>query len=276
MEAKNWEYSTADGILIKGLHWQVAKPKAVIGIIHGLGEHAARYGYFAQQYNKAGFAVLAYDRRGHGASGGKRGHTISYAAYLQEIDKLVEQMALEYPGQAIILYGHSMGGNLLLNYLLETNKNIKAAVASAPWIDLAFKPSTLKVQLGRLVRSILPALSMKNDLDPRQISRDEAVVQQYIDDPLVHDRITPNTGVSMLEQASFLNTYEGEMNLPLLVMHGTGDQILSHDAAKAFADRLDLPFKSWPGAFHELHQETNKDEIIDWSIDWIGKQLKNA
>ena len=275
MQSTTFNWTTSDGLKIHGHHWKVEDAKAAVGFVHGMGEHGARYAHVAAAFAEAGIASMAYDRRGHGQSEGKRGHTISYQAFIDEIKSLVKHLREAYGEIPVFLYGHSMGGNLVLHYLIHEVEGINGVVASAPWIELAFKPSPAKIHGGRIVRSILPALSMKNDLDPAGLSRDPAEVQAYIDDPLVHNRITPNTGVYMLAQADALNAYQGEVQLPLLIMHGTEDRIISFSAAKAFAHRVKgrIEFKAWEGSYHEAHNDLDKEEVIDYAKNWLANHI---
>lgn len=275
MNASTFSWTTPDGLKIHGHHWPLEQPKAVVAFVHGMGEHGARYAPIAEVFAAAGMASLAYDRRGHGRSEGKRGHTISFAAFIEEINALITQAKVAYPGIPVFLYGHSMGGNLVLNYLIEEHIEVNGVIASAPWIDLAFKPSPVKLQLGKLVRSLLPGVSMKNDLNPEHISRDPVAVQAYIDDSLVHDQITPNTGVFMLNKAEALQKFSGAIKVPLLIMHGTADKVISYAAAKAFSERVTGPvsFKTWEGGYHEIHHDPNKAEVIAFAKDWLLEQL---
>lgn len=275
-EKINW--TSQEGLNIFGLHWPVEAPKAIIGFLHGLGEHIGRYQEYAQQLNQAGYAVMGHDHPGFGHSEGKRGHISSYEALLDNAEQLVTSMAAYYPDVPLVLYGHSMGGNVLLNYLLSDRKKVQAAIASAPWIDLAFKPSALKVNLGKAVRALLPSLSMKNDLDTNHLSRDPDAVSNYENDPLVHDRITPNTGVFLMDKAEHLNNFRGQIDIPVLLMHGSADQITSFSATQAFADRVagNLEFKAWEGSYHEIHHDINKQEVMDQVIQWLNKRFKSA
>lgn len=275
MQASTFSWTTPDGLKIHGHHWSIDQPKAAVAFVHGMGEHGARYAPLAETFASAGMASMAYDRRGHGLSEGKRGHTISFDAFLEEIRYLIHHIKVTYPGIPIFLYGHSMGGNLVLNYLKDEAIEVDGAIASAPWIDLAFKPSPLKLQLGKLVRSLAPGVKMKNDLNPEHISRDPAMVEAYINDPLVHDQITPNTGVFMLNKAEELQAFAGEIKVPLLIMHGTADQIISYEAAKAFSERVSGPvsFKTWEGGYHEIHHDPNRAEVIEFAKDWLVGQV---
>ena len=278
MDASKFSWTTPDGIEIQGQHWKAEKAVAAVGFVHGMGEHMGRYNHLAEAFAQSGIASMAYDRRGHGLSGGKRGHTISYEAYIEEIKTLVTHLQQAYGKIPLFLYGHSMGGNLVLNYLIDQSPPIQGVIASAPWIELGFKPSPIKVKAGRIIKSLLPGLSMKNELDPAGISRDPVMVQAYIDDPLVHDKITPNTGVNMLEKAADLNNYSGAIDLPLLIMHGDADPIIDFAAAKAFAERISGPvtFKPWDGGFHEIHNDINRIDVINYAKEWLLEQTKSA
>ena len=275
INADTFSWQTPDGLNIHGLHWKQEKPKAVIGFVHGLGEHVARYDHIASAYAKAGLACMGYDRQGHGQSDGPRGHIVSYAAVIQEVKTLITHIRRVYGDTPVFLYGHSMGGNLVLYYLVNEEVNVDGVIASSPWIELAFKPSVIKVQGGKLMRSLLPKFSMNNDLDPNHISREPAEVQAYVNDPLVHSKITPNTGVFMLEKADFLNTYSGEISKPLLMIHGTGDQIISSEATRRFSERVNGPvsLQTWEGGYHELHHDLCQDEVIEYTLDWLLSQL---
>ncbi len=278
MDASNFSWNTSDGLKIHAAHWSVDQPVAAVGFVHGMGEHSARYQHVAAAFAEAKIASMGYDRRGHGQSEGKRGHTISFEAFIEEVKMLVTNLKKTYGDIPVFLYGHSMGGNLVLNYLVSEEVEVDGIIASAPWIQLAFKPSPVKIQAGKWVRSLLPGLSMKNELNPDFLSRIPAEVKAYVDDPLVHDKITPNTGVRMLDKAEFLHVYDGKISHPLLIMHGTDDQIISYQAAKDFADRVEGPveFKTWEGGYHEIHNDLEKEAVIAYAKDWMLQQVKTA
>ncbi len=277
-EEQVWTWQTQDGTRGSGLSWPVEAPQAVVAVVHGLGEHIGRYRQVAAFFAGHGIATIGYDRRGHGKSGGKRGHALGMEELLEEIDLLVGQSELRFPGAPVFLYGQSMGGNLVLQYPLRRPAAgaVRGIISSAPWIALSMTPSPGKVALARLVRSLFPGLAMQNDLDPGNISRDPEVVAAYEADPLVHHQITPGLGVTMLEAAAALNSYQGVFPLPLLLMHGSGDQITSHDASRDFASRAEgnVTFKSWPGCYHELHQEPEKEEVLEFALEWLMGQLE--
>lgn len=266
--------TTTDSINLRCLAWDHVEPKAVVALVHGMGEHCGRYGHVADYLNQQGFALLAYDQRGHGESGGPRGYTPSLEALLDDLALFLKKVEKEYPNTPIVLYGHSMGGNVVLNYSLRRKANIAGLIVSSPWIDLAFAPPAWKVNAARWLKMLLPKLSMPNDLNVNDLSRDPQVVSAYQKDPLVHDRITPCMGYELMQAANWLQNFDGEMPVRTLLFHGTADKITSHPASKAFAARVSgaITFVEYEGFYHETHNEPEKAQVLER----IGAWLKNG
>ncbi|MCB0547779.1 MAG: lysophospholipase [Phaeodactylibacter sp.] len=265
----NWE--AKDGLKIYGKEWKADKPEGVICLVHGLGEHVSRYEHLAQFFTDKGFSVMGYDRRGHGRSEGQRGHAADAEILLDEVAQLLIEAEIRYRELPIFLYGQSQGGLLVLSYALKRHPNIQGIVASSPWIRLSFEPAAAMVFLGKLMHRAYPAFSQSNGLNPAHLSKDPAVVKAYIDDPLVHDRITAATGIAMLNESRWVNSYSGPFPVPLLLMHGTEDKITSPQASQEFAERLegDVTFKSWEGQYHEIHNESVKEQAFQLVLGWL-------
>ncbi|RME96672.1 MAG: alpha/beta hydrolase, partial [Bacteroidetes bacterium] len=264
-------WTTEDKLQIYAVDWSVEQARAAVGIIHGLGEHVHRYEHVAKYFNDRQIAVTGYDRRGHGRSDGQRGHTKSYGLLLDEIGQLLTETESRYPGLPLFLYGHSMGGNLLLNYLIKRNPNIQGAIVSAPHIQLSFKPSAVMVALGKLMRNLVPGFSQANGLAVDQLSRDPQVVAAYHADPLVHNKLSASLGMAMLESGEWLHTYRGTLKVPLLLMHGGADGITSPEATQAFAKRVrgEITCKIWDGLYHEIHNEPEQEQVLQFAYDWM-------
>ncbi len=271
MTIENFSWTNSNNLRIQGRHWPVEKPKAVISLVHGFGEHIGRYEHVAAYFNERNTAVIGYDRSGHGLSEGKRGHTKNYAVLLDEIGELIRQTRGRYPGVPLVLYGHSQGGNLALNYALRREAGLSGIVATGPWIKLAFEPSGFLVFLGKLTRMIYPAFSQPNNLNADHLSTDAEVGKAYVADPLVHNRVTSETGLSMIESGAYLDQYKGPFPCPLLLMHGGADQITSPEATRDFASRLegDVTLKIWDGLYHEIHNEYRQAEVLDAIWSWM-------
>lgn len=262
-----------DGLALFTHAWTVTEPKAVIAFVHGFGEHSGRYAHVADFFNKNGYSFYALDNRGHGKSEGKRGHTPKYDSYLDDIQVFLEFIASQTNSAPLFLYGHSMGGNLVLNYVLRRKPAIKGLIVSGPWIQLAFEPKPILITLGKMMRSVFPGFSQDSGLAQEHISKDPAVVDAYKNDPLVHGFITASASIGILEAAEFLNKYAGEIPVPTLLMHAAEDKLTSQPASEAFAQRVSGPltYKKWEGMYHEIHNEPQKLEVFNYILGWMER-----
>ena len=274
-EQKEFNWTTSSNENIYAYHWEIDEPKAVICLVHGLGEHLHRYQQMAAYYNDNGYAIMSFDNIGHGKSGGARGHTPSFKIYMENIDNLVAAAEKEYPLLPKFIYGHSMGGNLVLNYCLKNNPKIAGLITTGAWILLPKKPPALQVGIGKVLRNIFPSVLQSNKLDPSLVSRSKEVVQQYINDPLVHDKISLNAGIEMLNAANWLASYQGHNDMPILLMHGKEDVITSPRGSELLAESLtgDVLHAEWDGLYHEIHNEPEKTEVFDFTIKWIEEKI---
>ncbi len=275
MNIREFNWKTKDQIDLYGCEWCADEARAVIGLIHGLGEHVRRYDHVGRFFNERGYGVVGYDRRGHGRSKGKRGHAPQYGVYLDEIAQLLIECERRYPDRPVFLYGHSMGGNLLLTYVLRRHPDVSGAIVTGPHIRLSFQPNSTSVALGRLLRRVMPGFTQGTGLVPDHVSRDARVVEAYNTDPLVHDRVTAATAIDMFQAAAYLDQYAGPVGVPLLLMHGGGDHITEARATEELAGRLegDVTLKIWPELYHEIHNEPEQEEVLAYVAGWIEQHL---
>jgi alpha-beta hydrolase superfamily lysophospholipase len=262
----------SDGIQYYFQGWQPEIPaKAVVCLVHGLGEHSGRYAHIAPALNAAGYALFGFDLRGHGKSDGPRGHTPSYDTLLDDIGRLLDEAAARYPGLPRFLCGQSLGGNLVLNYALRRKPAIAGVVATSPWLRLSSAPPAARMTLGRVMNRLLPAFVQSSGLDPTGLSRDPEVVRAYKVDPLVHDRLSARLGMVAIEAGEWALAHAAEFPLPLLLAHGSADKLTSATASAEFAKKVpgDCTFKVWDGFYHETHNEPEKAEVLSFMIDWL-------
>jgi len=277
MQQSEFNWRTKDGLKIFANVWKPEQEvTGVMCLVHGMGEHVSRYNHVAEFFTTKGFAIIANDHRGHGKSEGKRGHTPSFDMLLNEISRLIEEADTRFPNQPIFVYGHSMGGNLVLNHLLRKEPKVKGVIATGPWIKLAFEPSKILIMLGKLSRKLAPSFTQSSNLNANHISQDKKVVEKYLNDPLVHDKISSEMGMCLMDAGEWLlNGGNKKTNVPLLIMHGSGDQVTSHDASEQFSQKIsgDVLFKSWDGLYHEIHNEEQKNEVFDYTWDWMKTKV---
>jgi acylglycerol lipase len=226
----------------------------------------------------AGFAMLSFDLRGHGRSEGKRGFVPSYDILLDDIDLLLAEASRRYPGKACFLYGHSLGGNLVLYYSICRKPEIQGVIDTAGQLRLAYNPPAGQLLVGKAMNRLMPGFTMASGLETDALSHDPAVVAAYRGDPLVHDRLSACLGMGLLDSGEWLMNHASEFPpIPLLIMHGLGDRIVSAEASRQFASQVqgDVVFKPWDNLFHEIHNEPEKQLVIDFMIKWINDHLNH-
>ncbi|MGI6226584.1 MAG: lysophospholipase [Peptococcales bacterium] len=267
---------TTDGL---NLFAQVWEPKgeisAVTLLVHGIGEHSGRYEFLANKFNQESIAIFAFDLRGSGRSEGPRGHTPSYQMFMSDIDCLLKIVEERYPRKPKCLYGHSLGGNLVLNYSLKYNPPLCGAIVTSPWLKLVFDPPLFKIILGEVMDKIWPSFSQENGISAHHLSHDSEVVRKYMADPLVHNKISTRLFFEATRAGHWALECSEKLTLPLLLMHGTNDQITSPEASKAFFENQgsNCTLKLWEGQFHELHNEVIKEDVINFTLNWLKKYI---
>ena len=265
-------WQSKDGLRFFGQSWEPeGAPAAVVCLVHGIGEHGGRYAHVAHYLTCAGFALLTFDHRGHGRSDGRRGYIPSYDALLDDVDALLAQAAQRWPGRPRFLYGHSLGGGLVLNYALRRRPQIAGVVATSPWLRLASPPPAWKDRLAGLLDRVWPSYSEANGLDTGALARGPAVAQAYLRDPLVHNRTSARLYVSFRDAGAWALAHAAEFPVPLLLMHGTSDRITSSQATAEFASKVPgaCDLKLWEGFYHELHNEPEQLEALAAIVVWL-------
>ena len=273
-----FEILTRDGLELRGKKMLpqepfATKPKGILCIVHGFGEHQERYQHVAEAVNLAGFACYSFDLRGHGKSEGKRGHARQHDYLLDDVEELLIAARLDYNDTPMFLMGHSFGGHIVANFLLKrTTSEVVAAILSAPWLKLAFEPPVLKVKLAHLMKKIWPSYSDTSELDLSKLSRDEAVVQAYANDPLVLKKISAGLFSSILSASDWAIENAAKLKIPTLLYHGTADQVISIEGSEQFAKNSNenLTFERLEGVYHEPHNDYGKEEVVQKIIEWMS------
>jgi len=226
---------------------------------------------------KNNFAVVGYDQFGHGKTTGKCGHNPGFVLVLDCVAFVTKKAQKLFPAVPLFLYGHSMGGNVVLNYVLRRKHPFKGVIATSPFLRLAFQPPALKLSLGKLLLKIAPSITMSNELNPNDISHIPEEVQAYISDPLVHNKISPNYSIKFIETGLWALDHAQELQVNTLLLHGTGDKIIDYKATEQFADNSKrmATIKLFEGAYHELHNDLCRDKMLNIITDWLNQQIKN-
>ncbi len=272
MNNQTYTWQANDGVNLFAQSWKAENDqKKLVILIHGLGEHCSRYDHWARYFNEKGYSVISMDLHGHGRSEGKRGHIKSLDVLLDDIDLLFKKSEEIFPGYKKILYGHSMGGTLVLNHIIRRNRPVDAVIVTSPWLKLYNEPSPIILAITKFLKKILPALTISNQLKPEQISHDPEIVRDYERDPLNHDRISLKMFHEIYQAGyhALRNVYK--INSPFLIMHGTADTITSPKASADYVLNTNkrTSLKLWQNQYHELQNEFIKAEVHAHIITWL-------
>ncbi len=257
-----------------GRYWQGKETKGVVVLVHGMGEHSNRYKHVAKKLTENDFAVVAFDHFGHGKTEGKRGHNPNFEAVLDSISKTIAKATELYPEKPIFLYGHSMGGNAVINYTLRKKHSLKGVVATSPFLKLAFQPPKIKLAAGKILQKIAPSITLSNELNVNHISRDQTEVEKYKNDDLVHDKISPNFSLTFIETGNWAIENAPKLQTPMYLLHGTDDKIIDYKGTEEFANNSEFAsLKLYEGGYHELHNDLCKEEMLQDVVNWLNSKI---
>ena len=273
MQYREFKIIASDGLTLRGREWiPDGATQAVVCLAHGLGEHGGRYSRMAEQFLKEGYLVVTYDQRGHGLTEGRRGHARDFTELALDLNTFLEEISRRHTGLPRFLYGHSLGGSLVVYYALRHAPELSGVIASAPMFRLAYTPPKWKSSLLNLLLALRIDLSLASGIETAALSQDVHAVHLYQSDPLVHDRIAPSLALGMLEAGEWNLEHASEFPLPLLLMHGRADRITSMEASAEFARRMGerCTLKLWDGLYHELHNEPERQEVAACVMEWMA------
>lgn len=273
-----WKGQDDTTFFIHGWEPEGASPRALVVLVHGLGEHTGRYVHVGKFLTKAGYALVGFDLRGHGKSGGARGHAPSLDVLMQDIGQFFRLMEDRYPAIPHFLYGHSLGGLLVLAYAIQEGAHLQGVIATAPGLRSSLQEQKAKIALVQMLGSYLPALALQSGLNAAEISRDAQVVEAYKQDVLVHDRASLGLGKAALSAIELCFARAGELPVPLLMMHGQKDRIAFASGSEDFARLLraagrDVTLKLWDELYHEVHNEPEKEEVLRFMVHWLDQHV---
>lgn len=236
-------------------------------LLHGLAEHAGRYGHVAAALVAAGWRATFVELHGHGKSEGQRGHVSRWRRYVEDV-----QAAAAVVGGPFVMVCHSMGGLVGLCALMEPlTPRVRAIAISNPLLGVRVQAPPVKLKAAGVLSKLLPWLPLANEIDTSKLSRDPEVVRRYESDPLVYTRITPRWFTEMNAAREAVLAYAGQFTHPLHLMIGDADGICDPDAARAFGERWGGPrsVKVYPGLYHELFNEPEKETVLAELIAWM-------
>jgi alpha-beta hydrolase superfamily lysophospholipase len=272
-----WTFDGVGGVRIVYDVWKPdTTPKAVVVLSHGLGEHARRYDHVARRFGGSGLVTYALDHRGHGRSGGKRMLLKDMSEYTGDFGTLVGIAGKEYPALKCIVLGHSMGGGIVFAYGVERPDNYDLMVLSGPALAAQASVPALLAVAAKTLGVIAPGLPVQQ-LDVGAISRDPAVVNAYNADPLVHHgKVPAGIARALLQVGETMPRRAAALTAPLLVVHGSEDRLIPVDGSRRLVECVgssDVELKVYPGLYHEVFNEPERDQVLDDVVCWITARL---
>lgn len=259
--------------------WLPESPRGVIVIIHGLAEHGGRYQETAAALGARGWAVYAGDLRGHGLSpdvpGAGRVHVKRFTDYFRDVDAFVAEARKNHEGLPLFILGHSMGGLISISYVLERPQGINGAVISSPALGIhpdSKPPAWLKMMVG-VLSAIAPRLKVASDLDTNLISRDPAVVQAYVDDPLVSEKVSVRWYREFIKAIARANRAAATLRVPMLLMQSGEDRLVDPAVPPAWAAAAPeglVEQVTWDGLYHEMFNEPEKATVRQRVLAWLA------
>jgi alpha-beta hydrolase superfamily lysophospholipase len=273
-EASSQGFLTSlDGTKLAYRKWPLENAAVTFAVVHGHGEHGGRYDRFARGMAKRGMATYALDLRGHGESGGQRGHVDSWTQWVDDTAVFVQRVEEETPGEVVPL-GHSFGGVVMLSTVRSKKlTKTKRFVLSSPALRLTYeKPAWLNAAADAL-SSIIPRLALSNQVDARTVSRIPEVVHEYQTDPLVHGKITTRL-YSEWRKASRGNLdHAQDIDIRFLILAGTDDRLIDPNVSRELHEKAPemSTLAMLEGRYHEPFNDLGSDEVFAMIADWLRK-----
>lgn len=269
-------FTLRDGLNLALYDWPLpdnVRPRGVVLIVHGLGEHAWRYDHVARRFNAWGFWVRAYDQRGHGESGGKRGVLATDHALLADLAEVVDDTREQLCNRwacPLVLLGHSMGGLVASRFVAGRLRPVEALILSSPALDAGL--SAAQRLLVNVLYRIAPNLAVGNGLDASKISHDPEVVRRYQTDRLVHDRISARLARFIDAEGRFVRAHAAGWTVPTLLMYAGADALVNPQGSREFTAAAPsdvVSSRGFDGLYHEIFNEADPAEVFETLEHWL-------
>lgn len=270
---ENGGFPGTGGVNLYQQAWRPQGPiKAVLVVMHGLRDHSDRYGLLAETLTAKGYAVYAFDIRGHGKSAGQRVWVESFDDYVADFASFVEEVRVREAGKPIFLFGHSMGGAIVTLYTLGKHPAISGVVLSAPALMPGSNVSPFLIGMTGFLGRVAPGLPVL-ELKSEDFSRDPKVVAAMDADPLIEGKPGPaRTAAELLGALGRIQTQVASLDVPVLALHGSADRVTNPEGSKQLVQRAmasDKTLKVYDGAFHDLLHEPERDQVLADISGWL-------
>ncbi len=259
--------------------WHPEEPsQAVVTLVHGLGGHSGVFQNAVEYLVPQGYEVYAFDLRGHGRSGGQRGHINDWAEFRADLRLFLRFVRTQRTSCPMILWGHSLGGTIVLDYVLRSPDEVQGLIVTAPALGKV-SISPLKLMVGRLLSQIAPRFSLKLGIHNSLGSRDPQIVASYLLDPLRHEYGSARLATEYFATVRWIYSHASELQIPLLIMHGSSDRVALPEGSRTFFQRVIFPDKEhreYPGNYHDLYVDSDYEKVFSDLEDWLERHLMGA
>ncbi len=268
-----------EGIGGEKIYFQFFKPKAyknVVIYVHSMGDHSGRYLFPIEYFIDRKVAFYGLDHRGHGRSSGKRGHINSFSDYLDDLSTFVNIVRKREGDKQFFIMGQGLGGLIVVRYIEEHPGFFVGAIISSASLKLKHTISPFMTYVGEKLSRYLPRFSMTNEIDPVNLTHDKDVVKKYMEDDLVHNKVTVRffTECSSAMEVAFQKAET--VTIPFLILHAGADQVVSPDGSSQFYDTIvstDKKLSIYTGMYHEILNEIDRETVYKDIEKWIGPRL---
>lgn len=278
-EHRTGTFTGRDGLALYYQAWLPASPpRATLINLHGLGDHSGLYPSIAAHFPVRNFAVYAYDMRGNGRSPGQRAYLRHWDEYRNDLHAFIQQVRIWQAGSPIFVLGHSLGGLVVLDYAIHFPAELSGVIAAAPPLGRVGVPPLL-MALGKVMSRIWPRFSLEVGMDLSGLSRDPAVIQTVLSDPLFHRRGTARLSTEVTAAIARVQSRARDLAVPLMILHGSADRMVPPDGSREFFQKVRHPireFREYPGAYHGLFADWDQTRVLDDVERWLSVRLAEA
>ena len=259
-------------------HWWLPRSgsRATVVIVHGLKDHGARYDYVGEWFSERGYATYALDLRGHGRSDGERFFVNSFDEYVDDLAAFVGRVREREAGKQTFLLGYSMGGAVASLFVLLRKPELEGLILSAAALEPTENVSPALILLSRVISRLFPRAPVTK-VDVKALSHLPEVIEAARKDPLSNERPAPaRTGYEILRAMRRIREKAPEIELPLLVMHGTEDHLTNPRGSQRLfklAGSKDKELKLYEGFYHEIMNETERKRVLEDITRWLEERL---
>lgn len=268
-------FKGADGLELYYQSWHpLAKAKAVLVIVHGHGGHSSIFTRMVEYLVTRNYIIYSFDLRGHGRSPGQRGYINSWAEYRSDLTAFLDLIRTKEPDLPLFIIGQSMGGTIVLDYVLREPNQPKGLIVMSPALGLRVSPQ--KLAISKMLSRFLPHFALDTGIDLSAGSRDREVIAAYAQDSLRHSQGTTRLATELLKTIDWVNAHARELKVPCLILHGGADRVTPLQSSRIFFERLTLADKEkreYPGSYHELHNDLNYQEVLADLENWLERHM---